>query len=48
VSDEEAKLLLERVRAEGIRLFYARVPALFGVINPDAGDPAQGEPLPLG
>jgi uncharacterized protein len=42
VSDEEAKLLLERVRAEGIRLFYARVPALFGVINPDAGDPAQG------
>ncbi len=40
VSDEEAHKLLELVRAERIRLFYACVPALFGVINPDAGDPA--------
>ena len=39
VSDAEAHQLLERVRAEGIRLFYACVPALFGVLNPQAGDP---------
>jgi PII-like signaling protein len=41
VSDEEAKALLERVQAEGIRLFYASVPACFGIINPDSGDPPQ-------
>jgi len=29
------------VRAERIRLFYACVPALFGIINPDSADPAQ-------
>jgi uncharacterized protein len=39
VSNEEAKALLERVQAEGIRLFYASVPASFGIINPDSGDP---------
>jgi uncharacterized protein len=39
VSEEEARKLLELVEAEGIRLFYARVPALFGIINPDAADP---------
>jgi len=41
VSDEEAKQLLDLLNAQGIRLFYACVPALFGVINPDAADPAQ-------
>jgi PII-like signaling protein len=41
VSDEEAQKLLQLVQAAGIRLFYARVPALFGVINPDSADPAQ-------
>jgi uncharacterized protein len=41
VSDAEAKQLLDLLDSEGVRLFYARVPALFGVINPDAGDPAQ-------
>lgn len=39
VTEEEAQELLERVRAENIRLFYARIPALFAVINPQAGDP---------
>jgi PII-like signaling protein len=47
VSDDEAKRLLERVHAERIRLFYACIPALFGVINPDAADPpALAEPDP--
>jgi uncharacterized protein len=39
VSDAEARRLLELVEAEKIRLFYACVPALFGVINPDPSDP---------
>jgi PII-like signaling protein len=43
VSDEEAKQLLERLQAEKIRLFYACIPALFGVINPDATDPAEAQ-----
>ena len=41
VSDAEAKQLLDLLDTQGIRLFYARVPALFGIINPDAADPAQ-------
>jgi PII-like signaling protein len=40
VTDEEAQKLLARVHDEKIRLFYASVPALFGVINPDAADPS--------
>jgi PII-like signaling protein len=41
VSDEEAHKLLELVRSQGIRVFYACVPAHFGVINPGPGDPAD-------
>jgi uncharacterized protein len=39
VTEEEAERLLALLRHEQVRLFYARVPALFGVINPDAADP---------
>jgi PII-like signaling protein len=39
VTEEEAGQLLALLEQEKIRLFYARVPALFGVINPDAADP---------
>lgn len=39
VTDAEAQRLLELVRKQKIRLFYASVPALFGVINPDSADP---------
>lgn len=39
VNDAEAAQLLELVRQEKIRVFYARIPAHFGVINPDAEDP---------
>ena len=39
VSDAEAQQLLQRVQATGSRVFYASVPALFGVINPAPGDP---------
>jgi len=43
VSDEEAKQLLALVHKAGVRVFYACVPALFGVINPDTTDPPQNE-----
>ena len=44
VTDEEARKLLELLHAEKIRLFYAHIPARFGVINPDAADaPSVGE-----
>ena len=38
-NDDETKQLLALIRQEKIRLFYARIPAVFGVINPDADDP---------
>jgi uncharacterized protein len=44
VTDEEVRKLLQRLREEKIRLFYAHIPARFGVINPDQkdSDPAAG------
>jgi PII-like signaling protein len=42
VTEEEANKLLELLRKEEIRLFYARIPARFGVINPDPQDPTSG------
>jgi len=36
--DEEIAHLLKLVHQEEIRIFYARSPARFGVINPDADD----------
>jgi uncharacterized protein len=33
VGEEEADRLLELVRREGIRLFFAKVPAVFGTID---------------
>ena len=38
VTDEEETRLLDLVRASGARIFYARIPAQFGVINPAPGD----------
>ena len=38
VSEAEAERLIDLVRQEKIRLFYLKVPAEFGVINPDAVD----------
>ena len=37
-NDEETKRLLALIHQERIRVFYARIPARFGVINPDAQD----------
>jgi PII-like signaling protein len=41
VTDEEAQRLLALVHQEKIRLFYAHIPASFGVINPDSADPPE-------
>ena len=40
VTDAEAQQLLELIAEEKIRLFYVRIPAQFGVINPDVDDSA--------
>ncbi|MBE2257627.1 MAG: DUF190 domain-containing protein [Rhodobacteraceae bacterium] len=39
VTEDEAKRLLDLIGQEKMRIFYARIPARFGVINPDAEDP---------
>jgi PII-like signaling protein len=38
VTDDEAQRLLALIQKENIRLFYAQIPARFGVINPDSDD----------
>lgn len=39
VTEQEVRQLLELLHREKVRLFYAYLPASFGVINPDAADP---------
>src|SRR5579862_1547609 len=39
VTEEEAQGLLEHLRQYPVRLFYARIPASFGILNPDRSDP---------
>ena len=39
VTDDEARQLLALLHKEKVRLFYAHIPARFGVINPDDADP---------
>lgn len=46
VTDGELSKLLELLRREKVRLFYAQVPASFGVINPDANDSSTGNTSP--
>ena len=38
-TDEEEQRLFDLINREQIRIFYTRIPACFGVINPDAEDP---------
>jgi uncharacterized protein len=44
VTDEEAQRLLDLLRAERIRLFYAQIPARFGVIDPVESGAAEDPP----
>ena len=41
----EAQRLLAMLESEQIRIFYARIPANFGVINPEPGDNLHIEQL---
>jgi PII-like signaling protein len=41
VSEAESKQLLQLVEREKIRVFYACIPARFGIVNPDLGDTPQ-------
>lgn len=41
VNDEEARRLLDFIRQNNFRVFYAHIPARFGVINPDRADPSD-------
>lgn len=38
VTDDEAEQLLTLLQQENLRVFYARIPAQFGVINPGSGN----------
>lgn len=38
VTEAEARTLLALLEKEGVRLFYAQVPAHFGILNPDSSD----------
>jgi PII-like signaling protein len=42
VTPDEKVKLLELIGAESVRLFYADIPARFGVLNPDSNDPPSG------
>jgi PII-like signaling protein len=49
VNDTERQDLLELVAHEKVRVFYAEIPARFGIINPDASDgiaPPRAEETP--
>jgi PII-like signaling protein len=41
VTEEEADKLISVISKEHVRLFYLKVPAEFGVLNPDKSDPAE-------
>lgn len=45
VTEDESRQLLELVKKEGVRVFYAQIPAQFGVLNPDAKDPPTVDPV---
>jgi PII-like signaling protein len=40
VNDDEAQQLLDLVHREKLRVFYARVPAEFGIVDPDSPPPS--------
>ena len=43
VTESEAERLIELIRREKIRVFYAYIPARFGVINPESDDLPSSE-----
>jgi uncharacterized protein len=41
VTEQESRRLLEILHREKLRVFYAHIPARFGVVNPDSDDPPE-------
>jgi PII-like signaling protein len=41
VTEAESAKLLDILHREKVRAFYAYIPARFGVVNPEAGDPPE-------
>ena len=41
VTEKESAQLLDLLHREELRVFYAHIPARFGVVNPAAGDPPE-------
>ena len=39
VTDDEAQRFLAHLEPHAVRLFYARIPATFGILHPDRADP---------
>ncbi|HVH82734.1 MAG TPA: DUF190 domain-containing protein [Steroidobacteraceae bacterium] len=39
VTDDEAGKFLAHLEPHAVRLFYARIPASFGILHPDGADP---------
>jgi PII-like signaling protein len=48
VTEEEAHRLLEHLGGHKVRLFYARIPARFGILSPDRADPPAADPPSAG
>ena len=46
VTEEERQRLLDLLEREKIRIFFAEIPARFGVINPDAGNDESARRTP--
>ena len=44
VTQAESKELLELIEREKIRVFYACIPARFGILNPDRDDAVESPP----
>src|SRR5690348_604442 len=42
VTEDESRKLLSLIESEQIRLFYAHIPAEFGVISPEVTDKQEG------
>ncbi|MGO9803114.1 MAG: DUF190 domain-containing protein [Steroidobacteraceae bacterium] len=43
VTEDEAHKLLDHLKVHPVRLFYARIPATFGILNPDRADPPAAD-----
>ncbi len=44
VTEAESRQLLELLQREKLRVFYARIPASFGVVNPEADESRVADP----